>query len=148
MSKVSKKLTNVIIVEGEERKGELLKYIEEIKSRNIPLISVQFPKDVEKFSTTFVNNNWNVNKMKVEDVVFFAKCASGKYMFAFSNEKFLYRLKRTIEKMHLDAEYCHLQEQNQKGVIVREKYENGTVVDMKISAKFNANKYSIAKCFV
>lgn len=145
MNNVSKKIENVIIVEG--NKEELKKYLEEIKRRNVTLISVQFPKNIEKLSTTFVNNNWNVSKYKLEDVIFFAKCESGKYMFAFNNEKFVYRLKRTIEKMGLNGQRFYLRKMDQKAVIEKEIFENGEVVKLEVTDTFNANKYSVARCF-
>lgn len=145
MNNISKKIENVIIVEG--NKEELKKYLEEIKRRNISLISVQFPKNKEKLSTSFVNSNWNVSKYKLEDVIFFAKCENGKYMFAFNNEKFIYRLTRTVEKMELNAQRFYLKKMDQKAVIEKEIFERGSAVRLEVTYTFNANKYSVARCF-
>lgn len=145
MNKISKKLNQVIIIEG--NKEELLKYMEEIRRRDIPLISVQFPKNRERISTSYINSNWKTNKNRVDDVVFFAKSANNQYVFAFNNEKFAHRFKRTFEKMHLDAQYQYIRPASDKVVIVKDIYEKGQLVDSKTTAEFSMTKYSVAKCF-
>lgn len=145
MNKVSKKLDKVFIIEG--NKEELLNFLEEIRRRDIPLISVQFPNNKEKISTSYINNNWKITKNRVEDVVFFAKAANNQYVFAFNNSKFEERFKKTVAKMHVRAERFYTQSEAEKVALVRDTYVNGKVDSVKVIARFGTNKYSVARCF-
>lgn len=142
MNKISKKLRNSIIIRGE--KDELLEFIKKIDEKGITMISVQFP---DKMSTSFVNNNWNVSKHKVEDVVFFAKYKKDKYVLIFNSEKFKYKILNIAKELFLDADCRYVEGDDKRAVIVRKVFKDGYLVKTETSAEFNANKYSIAKCF-
>lgn len=145
MNKVSKKLNKVIRVEG--KKGDLKNYIEEIRKRNIPLVSVQFPKSKEKLSTSYINSNWKVTKRRIEDVVFFAKPEEGKYVFICNNEKLATELVEAVKILFLDAEYVFTKADEQNSVIIKKIFKDGMFSNREEIAKVSANKYSVARCF-
>ena len=142
---VSKKLNKVISVEW--KKGDLKNYIEEIRKRNIPLVSVQFPKSKEKLSTSYINSNWKVTKRRIEDVVFFAKPEEGKYVFVCNNEKLATELVESVKILFLDAEYVFTKADEQNSVIIKKIFKEGMFSNREEIAKVSANKYSVARCF-
>ena len=49
--------------------------------------------------------------------------------------------------MELNGQRFYLRKMAQKAVIEKEIFENGEVVKLEVTDTFNANKYSVARCF-
>jgi hypothetical protein len=146
MSKISKKLTNVLIVEGKNE--EVLNFIERVRRASIKVLSVRCPKDTAEITTSFVESNWRLSNLDLKNRVFYGKQKSGKVILAFADDEIEFLLINIVEAMSLNATYKYFVENNDSSVIMTEVYENGELVsDEQVSNKFKASKYSVAKCF-
>ncbi len=139
--KVSRKLKNVLVIEGQ--KSKVSKFIEEVKEKN-SIVSVKVPKKIEKISSSFIDSNWNFKRL--DESIIYGKVGNTS-IFAFTkNNSYEKRIIKIIERLKVDVKFTKLVTDGTDGVLVSQWYSNGVKVkEMKESIK--PSKYSVAKVF-
>jgi len=61
MNKISKKLTNVMILNDESEK--IKKFIEDVRAKGLKVYSVKCAKELNSLTTNFIDKNWNISDM-------------------------------------------------------------------------------------
>lgn len=145
MNTISKNLKNLFKIRG--RKENLNEFITKIKEE-FDIMEVELPEGrLDKIDSIFINKNWNQN-VNLEKTALIGK--KGKSLILlFANPEFEYAIIELIFKLNLDADYTYLLENDDRGVIVREFFENGEslIGEEYESLPFEIKYYDIQKCF-
>lgn len=146
MNRISKKLTNVIILKDESNK--IKDFVEEVKSKGIKVYSVKCTKNLKEITTNFVDKNWNISDWNLIDKVMYGKINANQSVIAFGDDDLQHILLRLISKYGITATYKYVVEYENGSKIITEMYVDGVnFAEDEISSIFKTNKYTIAKCF-
>ncbi len=146
MTKISKKLTNVLYIKAESVIIERL--LKEVKDKGVNAISVKCPKDIKDISTSFVDNNWKMAKMELNKKLIYAKPSSKEIYIIYSNDKINKLLVHLVRGYKLDAELRYLVDYGDKSVINTDFYKKGKLSkETRVSERFKSCKYSVTRCF-
>ncbi len=145
MTKISKKLNSVLHVKAENNKIEM--FIKEVKGKDVGIVSVKCPKEMEDISSSFVDANWKISRMALNNKVIYAKPKANEAYFIFADKSIERFLLRTVRGFKLDAEYKYLVENKEESMIVTKTIKNGVMQnEVKYSKPFKDVKYSVVRC--
>lgn len=146
MTKISKKLTNVLYIKAEGIVIE--RFLKEVKDKGVNVISVKCPKDMTNVSTTFVDSNWKVSRLDLNKKLIYAKPNSSEIYIIYSDEKIKKLLLHLVRGYKFDAESRYPVENGDKSVINTDFYRKGKLSkETRVSDRFRSCKYSITRCF-
>lgn len=146
MTKISKKLTNVLYVKAESIIVERL--LKEVKDKGVSVISVKCPRDIADISTSFVDANWKVSRMDLNKKLIYVKPNSNETYIIFADEKIKKLLLHLVRGYKFDAEARYLVESGDKSVINTDFYKKGKLSkETRVSERFRTCKYSVTRCF-
>ena len=84
--KVSKKLSNTIVIDVNKEEERLFKI--NLEKLGIKIINVSFPERIENISKNFIEKNWkNVAKTDIKNVIMVGN-TKGKIIVIFENEEY------------------------------------------------------------
>lgn len=146
MSKISRKLRNVLIVDGPRYKLNVLE--KELKETWLNIVYVPCPEDIEELNNDFISEYWKVEKSKLYKIVICARDFDGRFIFAFNNSFYEEELLRLIEKYSLNAKYNYYINLGDMFVINKESIIEGNTISTSESLSFPKCEFSIAKCLV
>lgn len=147
MIKMSKKLTNVLCIEGDSKKIE--EFLGDVKEKEIKIVYVRYPKALDNLSeiTKFINTKWKVAKMDLKKKIVYARKNSKTAYISFAEDYLQHDLINIVQKLGLDAKYKYCLKDKNRAIVVTETYVNGEQLDADIcSDKFKAEDYSAAIC--
>lgn len=147
MIKMSKKLTNVLCIEGDSKKIE--EFLGDVKEREIKIVYVRYPKALDNLSeiTKFINTKWKVAKMDLKKKIVYARKNSKTAYISFADDYLQHDLINIVQKLGLNAKYKYCLKDKNRAIVVTETYVNGEQLDADIcSDKFKAEDYSAAIC--
>ncbi len=147
MIKMSKKLTNVLCIEGDSKKIE--EFLGDVKEREIKIVYVRYPKALDNLSeiTKFINTKWKVAKMDLKKKIVYARKNSKTAYISFAEDYLQHDLINFVQKLGLDAKYKYCLKDKNRAIVVTETYVNGEQLEADIcSDKFKAEDYSAAIC--
>lgn len=147
MIKMSKKLTNVLCIEGDSKKIE--EFLGDVKEREIKIVYVRYPKALDNLSeiTKFINTKWKVAKMDLKKKIVYARKNSKTAYISFAEDYLQHDLINIVQKLGLNAKYKYCLKDKNRAIVVTETYVNGEQLDADIcSDKFKAEDYSAAIC--
>lgn len=146
MTKISKKLTNVLYIKAERILIE--RFLKEVKDKGVSVISVRCPKDVNDISTTFVDSNWKVSRFDLNKKLIYIKPSSSEIYIIYSDEKIKSLLLHLVRGYKFDAQSRYLVENGDKAVINTDLYKKGKLSkESRVSEEFKSCKYSVTRCF-
>lgn len=146
MTKISKKLTNVLYIKAERILIE--RFLKEVKDKGISVISVRCPKDMTDISTTFVDNNWKVSRFDLNKKLIYVKPSSSEIYIIYADERIKKLLLHLVRGYKFDAESRYLVENGDKSVINTDFYKKGKLSkETRVSERFKSCKYSVTRCF-
>ena len=148
MIKMSKKLTNVLCIEGDSKKIE--EFIGDVKEKGIKIVYARYPKNFvsKEDITKFINSKWRVaNLDNLKQKVVFARKNSKTAYISFADDYLQHDLINFVQKLGLDAKYKYCLKDKNRAIVVTETYVNGEQLEADIcSDKFKAEDYSAAIC--
>lgn len=147
MIKMSKKLTNVLCIEGDSKKIE--EFMGDVKEKEIKIVYVRYPKALDNLSeiTKFINTKWKVAKMDLKKKIVYARKNSKTAYISFAEDYLQHDLINIVQKLGLNAKYKYCLKDKNRAIVVTETYVNGEQLDADIcSDKFKAEDYSAAIC--
>ena len=147
MIKMSKKLTNLLCIEGDSKKIE--EFLGDVKEREIKIVYVRYPKALDNLSeiTKFINTKWKVAKMDLKKKIVYARKNSKTAYISFAEDYLQHDLINIVQKLGLNAKYKYCLKDKNRAIVVTETYVNGEQLDADIcSDKFKAEDYSAAIC--
>lgn len=147
MIKMSKKLTNVLCIEGDSKKIE--EFLGDVKEKEIKIVYVRYPKALDNLSeiTKFINTKWKVAKMDLKKKIVYARKNSKTAYISFAEDYLQHDLINIVQKLGLNAKYKYCLKDKNRAIVVTETYVNGEQLDADIcSDKFKAEDYSAAIC--
>lgn len=147
MIKMSKKLTNVLCIEGDSKKIE--EFLGDVKEREIKIVYVRYPKALDNLSeiTKFINTKWKVAKMDLKKKIVYARKNSKTAYISFAEDYLQHDLINIVQKLGLNAKYKYCLKDKNRAIVVTETYVNGEQLDADIcSDKFKVEDYSAAIC--
>lgn len=147
MIKMSKKLTNVLCIEGDSKKIE--EFLGDVKEKEIKIVYVRYPKALDNLSeiTKFINTKWKVAKMDLKKKIVYARKNSKTAYISFAEDYLQHDLINIVQKLGLDAKYKYCLKDKNRAIVVTETYVNGEQLEADIcSDKFKAEDYSAAIC--
>ena len=147
MIKMSKKLTNVLCIEGDSKKIE--EFLGDVKEKEIKIVYVRYPKALDNLSeiTKFINTKWKVAKMDLKKKIVYARKNSKTAYISFAEDYLQHDLINIVQKLGLNAKYKYCLKDKNRAIVVTETYVNGEQLDEDIcSDKFKEEDYSAAIC--
>ena len=147
MIKMSKKLTNVLCIEGDSKKIE--EFLGDVKEKEIKIVYVRYPKALDNLSeiTKFINTKWKVAKMDLKKKIVYARKNSKTAYISFAEDYLQHDLINIVQKLGLNAKYKYCLKDKNRAIVVTETYVNGEQLEADIcSDKFKAEDYSAAIC--
>lgn len=146
MTKISKKLTNVLYIKAERILIE--RFLKEVKDKGVSVISVRCPKDIKDISTTFVDSNWKVSRFDLNKKLIYVKPSSSEIYIIYADERIKKLLLHLVRGYKFDAESRYLVENGDKSVINTDFYKKGKLSkETRVSERFKSCKYSVTRCF-
>ena len=145
--KVSKKLSNTIVIDVNKEEERLFKI--NLEKLGIKIINVSFPERIENISKSFIEKNWkNVAKTDIKNVIMVGN-TKGKIIVIFENEEYQFDILKLVEKLKLDAVYTYTIDLGEKIILQKEWYSNGVCVRDNYDEeeeKIKSNKFTIVRC--
>ena len=146
MNKISKKLTNVMILNDESEK--IKKFIEDVRAKGLKVYSVKCAKELKSLTTNFIDKNWNISDWTLKDKIIYGKLNANHAIIAFGDDDLQHLLLRLIGKFGITATYKYVIGYGNEFKIITERYTKGiSFAEEEVSSMFKTNKYTIAKCF-
>lgn len=147
MIKMSKRLTNVLCIEGDSKKIE--EFLGDVKERDIKIVYVRYPKALDNLSevTKFINTKWKVAKMDLKKKIVYARKNSKTAYISFADDYLQHDLINLVQRIGLNAKYKYCLKDKKRAIVVTETYVNGEQLQADIySDKFKVEDYSAAIC--
>lgn len=92
--KVSKKLSNTIVIDVNKEEERLFKI--NLEKLGIKIINVSFPERIENISKNFIEKNWkNVAKTDIKNVIMVGN-TKGKIIVIFENEEYQFDILKLV----------------------------------------------------